>query len=127
MQALTSPKKGFLRLGAGRFKREESDKSDEIWKLNTKIEQLKPAQLKGEVPTLHSEWSKLAKAQAKMDQLRQAKAATLDGFQHGFRSSSSWRESIAMLILPNEPDFSIIVRCVSREGRGATSRQPSPL
>ena len=73
MQALTSPKKGFLRLGAGRFKREESDKSDEIWKLNTKIEQLKPAQLKGEVPTLHSEWSKLAKAQAKMDQLRQAK------------------------------------------------------
>jgi len=33
------------------------------------------------------------------------KAATLAGFQHGFKRESSWHQSIAMLILLNEPDF----------------------
>jgi len=56
----------------------KSDKSDEIAKLSTKIEQLsaKSAQLKEEVAVLQSELSKLAKAQAEMDALRQTEAAT---------------------------------------------------
>merc|ERR1712014_120957 len=56
----------------------KSDKTDEITKLSTKIEQLssKSAQLKEPVATLQSDLSKLAKAQAEMDQLRSNEAAT---------------------------------------------------
>merc|ERR1740121_1133356 len=58
----------------------KDDKTDEIKKLTTKIDQMsaKSAQLKDEVATLQSELSKLAKLQANMDKLRQEEKATYD-------------------------------------------------
>merc|ERR1719330_1958400 len=71
-------KKAFCDKELAESNAKKSDKSDEISKLNTKIEQMsaKSAQLKEEVATLQSELSKLATAQAEMDQLRQGEAAT---------------------------------------------------
>merc|ERR1719221_1594170 len=53
-----------------------SDKSDEIAKITTRIDRMvsTSAQLKGEVATLQSELSKLAKSQALMDKLRREQA-----------------------------------------------------
>jgi len=59
----------------------KADKTDEIEKLTTKIEQMSAAsaKLKEEVATLETELSKLAKAQAEMDKLRiEEKAAFAD-------------------------------------------------
>merc|ERR1719429_890078 len=55
----------------------KSDKSDDIAKLTTKIEQMaaKSSQLKEQVAALQSELSNLAKSQAKMDKLRQEEQA----------------------------------------------------
>merc|ERR1711920_356852 len=71
-------KKAFCDKELAESNAKKSDKTDEITKLSTKIEQLsaKSAQLKEEVATLQSDLSKLAKAQAEMDQLRQNEAAT---------------------------------------------------
>jgi len=51
----------------------KNDKTDEIAKLTTKIDQMsaRSAQLKDEVATLQAELAKLAKAQANMDKIRQ--------------------------------------------------------
>jgi len=56
------------------------DKSEDIAKLTTKIEQMaaKSSQLKEEVAVLESELSKLAKSQAEMDKLRQEEKADYD-------------------------------------------------
>merc|ERR1719297_553546 len=71
-------KKAFCDKELAESNAKKSDKTDEITKLSTKIEQLsaKSAQLKEEVATLQSDLSKLAKAQAEMDQLRSNDAAT---------------------------------------------------
>merc|ERR1719422_1448863 len=55
----------------------KSDKSDEISKLTTKIEQMaaKSSQLKEQVAALESELSNLAKSQAQMDKLRREEQA----------------------------------------------------
>merc|ERR1719336_2281460 len=55
----------------------KSDKSDEISKLTTKIEQMaaKSSQLKEQVAALESELSNLAKSQAEMDKLRKEEHA----------------------------------------------------
>jgi len=51
----------------------KNDKTDEVAKLSTKIDQMsaRSAQLKDEVATLQAELAKLAKAQANMDKIRQ--------------------------------------------------------
>merc|ERR1719330_941710 len=71
-------KKAFCDKELAESNAKKSDKTDEITKLSTNIEQLsaKSAQLKEQVATLQSDLSKLAKAQADMDQLRQNEAAT---------------------------------------------------
>merc|ERR1719297_281553 len=71
-------KKAFCDKELAESNAKKSDKTDEITKLSTKIEQLsaKSAQLKEQVATLQSDLSKLAKAQAEIDQLRSNEAAT---------------------------------------------------
>jgi len=56
----------------------KNDKTDEIAKLTTKIDQMsaRSAQLKDEVATLQAELAKLAKAQANMDKIRQEEKTT---------------------------------------------------
>merc|ERR1719220_1343595 len=58
----------------------KSDKSDEISKLTTKIEQMaaKSSQLKEQVAALESELSNLAKSQAQMDKLRKEEQAVYE-------------------------------------------------
>merc|ERR1712051_1168404 len=70
-------KKAFCDKELAESNAKKSDKSDEIAKLGTKIDQMsaKSAQLKEEVASLQTELSKLAGSQAEMDQLRQGEKA----------------------------------------------------
>jgi chromosome segregation ATPase len=71
-------KKAYCDKELAESREKKADKSDEIDGLSTKIDQMaaKSAQLKEEVAVLESELSKLAKGQAKMDQIRQEEKAT---------------------------------------------------
>merc|ERR1712045_177562 len=57
------------------------------------------------MPGYHTEAAHWAGHCPEFDCFETWKAATLDGFEHGFRTDNSWHPAIAMLILLNEPDF----------------------
>merc|ERR1712014_17603 len=82
----------------------KSDKTDEITKLSTKIEQLsaKSAQLKEQVATLQSDLSKLAKAQAALEVLNEYYSA--DGKAHAAADGAAG--GIISLLEVAEADFS---------------------
>jgi hypothetical protein len=75
---MDATKKAYCDKELAESRAKKADKSDEIEALSTKIDQMaaKSAQLKEEVAVLESELSKLARGQAKMDQIRQEERTT---------------------------------------------------